>query len=167
MAARTVTARRGGGAQLRKAREGWTKARRARFLEVLAETINVTAAVGSVGLSAQGVYRLRKRDAGFAADWDQTIAEAYARVEMLLLERALLGKGSGAAVAAGSEVLEKLSERALLALLHQHRQTVRDVRIATERSLGRRLSEEEQEARAKLVEKLDTIVARLQPADGA
>lgn len=166
MAGRTASARIGGGAQLRESRDGWTRARRAQFLEVLAETVNVTAAVRAVGLSAQGAYRLRKRDAAFGAAWDQTIADAYGRVEMLLLERALLGKASGAAVAAGSEALEKLSERALLALLNQHRQTVRDVRVATERSPGRHLADEEQSARERLVEALDAVVTRLKGGDG-
>lgn len=172
MAAKSITRRKGGGVQVRASRIRWTPANRKRFLAKLAETLNVAAASRAVGLSDRGAYLLRQRDPGFAAAWETTIAEAYARVEMLLLERALGGSAEGTGEApCDARHLESLSERALLALLNQHRQTVRDVRSATEkaaeRAAARTALDEEIGARDGLMAKLDEIAARLDAADRA
>ena len=50
-------------------RDGWTPARRTRFLECLAATRNVSRACAAAGLSRQAVYRLFRRDAAFARAW--------------------------------------------------------------------------------------------------
>ena len=56
--------------------DGWTGARRRTFLDVLANTANVTAACAAVGKYKSGAYALKKRDAEFAAAWDDAIAIA-------------------------------------------------------------------------------------------
>lgn len=170
MAGKTITRRKGGGVQVRASSSRWTAANRARFLAKLAETLNVTAACRAVGLCDRGAYKLRQRDPGFAAAWETTIADAYARVEMLLLERALGGAPEGTAAATGdTRHLETLSERALLTLLNQHRQSVRDIRNAAEkaaeRSAGRTTLDEERGAREGLMATLDEIAARLDAAE--
>jgi hypothetical protein len=171
MAAKSITRRKGGGAQVRASRICWTPANRKRFLARLAETLNVAAASRAVGLSDRGAYLLRRRDPGFAAAWEATIAEAYARVEMLLLERALGGTAEEAGEAGDTRHLESLSERALLTMLNQHRQTVRDLRVASEkaaeRTAARSALDEEIDARDGLMAKLDEIAARLDAADRA
>jgi len=170
MAGKSITRRKGGGAQVRASSSRWTAANRARFLAALAETLNVSAASRATGLCDRGAYKLRQRDPGFAEAWETTIADAYARVEMLLLERALGGAPEGTAAATSdTRHLETLSERALLALLNQHRQSVRDTRAraerTAERSAGRTALDEETSARDALMAKLDEIAARLDAAD--
>jgi hypothetical protein len=170
MAGKSITRRKGGGVQVRASSSRWTAANRELFLAKLAETLNVTATCRVVGLCDRGAYKLRQRDPGFAAAWEQTVADAYARVEMLLLERALGGAPEGTAAATGdTRHLETLSERALLTLLNQHRQTVRDVRSvaerAAERSAGRTALDEEMGAGQELMAKLDEIAARLDAAE--
>ena len=166
MASKISACRKGGGAQSCASRGSWTPARRSRFLARLAETLNVRAPVRSVHLSEGGLYKLRRRDPAFAAAWDQTIVEAYGKVEMLLLERALIGKAASKARATGdSRHLDTLSERALLALANQHRQTARDLRAATEKAAGSDALEEGFGARDRLVAKLAEIEARLAAED--
>ena len=167
MASRSVARRKGGGAQLRARKGSWTPAKRNRFLARLAETLNVRASVRSVRLSEGGLYKLRRRDPAFAAAWDQTIVEAYGKVEMLLLERALMGDaGSKPRATDDTRRLDTLSERALLALANQHRQTARDLRAAAGKAEGSSALEEEFGARDRLVAKLAEIEARLVAEDG-
>lgn len=172
MAGKSITRRKGGGVQVRASNSRWTPANRARFLAALAETLNVAAASRTTGLCDRGAYKLRQRDPSFAEAWETTIADAYARVEMLLLERALSGAPEGTASASAyTRHIETLSERALLALLNQHRQSVRDFRAAAEkaaeRSAGRTALDEEMDARGALMAKLDEIAARLKAVDEA
>ena len=56
--------------------DGWTPARRAAFLDHLAVRPDVRRACGSVGLSRQSAYRLRRRDGAFAAAWDGALERA-------------------------------------------------------------------------------------------
>ena len=49
------------------------------FLQTLRETGNVSAAARHVGKSRAAVYRARKKDDGFAADWDDALEEAADR----------------------------------------------------------------------------------------
>ncbi len=89
----------GGGQRLvqRRAtrRDGWTKARRATFLDGLAATCNVARSAASAGMNRRGAYDLRRRDPGFAALWDEAIQLGYARLETELLEHALGETGDG------------------------------------------------------------------------
>jgi hypothetical protein len=82
-------------------RTRWTAEKRKRFLDVLAQTGNVALASRAIGnASTSSVRCLRRADPGFAAEWDQAIAEALARLEAALVARAL------AAVEAHSSALE-------------------------------------------------------------
>lgn len=78
--------------QMRKPRRnGWTMARRTRFLEILRETSNVTEAVNAVGMTMAGAYALKNRDPGFARQWMEALEQGYAELEMMLLRQALHG----------------------------------------------------------------------------
>lgn len=56
-------------------RDGWTVARQARFLQVLAATRSVTRAASAVGMSRESAHRLRARDPDglFAAMWARAL----------------------------------------------------------------------------------------------
>lgn len=59
-------------------RDGWTKERRRRFLELLAAGLDVRRACAGVGLSRQAAYTLRRRDPAFVQAWDGALRSARA-----------------------------------------------------------------------------------------
>lgn len=88
---RTVQKYRSSGGTLRRQmravrKDGWTAKRRAIFLEALAETCNVQESARLVGMSIGGAYDLRKRDAGFAALWEEAKERAYEQLELRIME---------------------------------------------------------------------------------
>ncbi|MBJ6122728.1 hypothetical protein [Sphingomonas mollis] len=84
--------------------------RRQRFLEVLAATANVTRSAVEAGVEARACYRLRQRDAGFAAAWEAALDEGYVRLEASLLATAM---GTGEEEAIDRKLaLEVLARRA-------------------------------------------------------
>lgn len=88
--------------------DGWTKAKREHFLIELAVTCNVGIAAERAGMNNTTVYRLRKRDADFAAQWREALQAGYDRLEAALLRRALTvidGSLPGAADGADAEAL--------------------------------------------------------------
>lgn len=66
-------------------RDGWTAARRARFLEHLAAGLDVKRACALVGLSRPKAYALRGRDAAFAAAWEEARRAARAAADETFL----------------------------------------------------------------------------------
>jgi hypothetical protein len=62
-------------------RDGWTPARRSRFLTVLAESGDVSVAVRACGLSRPAAYAFRRRDPGFARQWARALTEFVTRGE--------------------------------------------------------------------------------------
>jgi hypothetical protein len=71
--------------------DGWTRERKARFLDCLAEKGNVRVACGRVGLSQQAAYVVRRRDAEFARGWAAALALARENSVQVLAERAIDG----------------------------------------------------------------------------
>lgn len=69
----------------------FTPARRVRFLDLLAANGNVRAACAAVGISPQGAYKARRREARFAAAWDAALVLAREHAEAVLADRALNG----------------------------------------------------------------------------
>lgn len=66
----------------------WTDAAERRFLDWLGATCNVTRACAEAGFSKAAVYRRRRTDPAFAAAWEATLAQGYARLEMALVRAA-------------------------------------------------------------------------------
>src|SRR3546814_15580157 len=66
-------------------------ARRKHFVEVLAQTANVTESAKQAGLDRSAVYRLRARPESFRAAWDEAMTQAPDALEAVLLERAAHG----------------------------------------------------------------------------
>ena len=52
-------------------RDGWTADRRRRFVANIAAGCDARRAAALVGMAREGAYRLRRRDAAFAAAWDE------------------------------------------------------------------------------------------------
>jgi len=77
----------------------WTDLKKGKFLDHLAISGNVTAAAALIGVRVSAVYTLRRRDAGFARDWQIAIENGYQLLETLVLGHVL----SGAARTTGIE----------------------------------------------------------------
>lgn len=81
-----------------------TMTRRQRFLDVLAATANAQRAAAAADAAPSTFYRLRSRDAGFAAAWQCAMGDALIRLEGEVLAHALGERGEapvGNADAAG------------------------------------------------------------------
>jgi hypothetical protein len=75
--------------QIARARlRDWSPAVERRFLDVLGGTCNVKAALAEVGKSKGSAYTHRKRWQAFADAWDKVLGEAYAALEMALINTA-------------------------------------------------------------------------------
>ena len=106
-----------------------TQERRERFLQVLADTGSVTAAVAVAGTSRTRVYELRKADPAFASAWQDAEEIATDRLEDEARRRAIEGVPEPV-VSAGKLVrdddgqpiaVRRYSDTLLLALLKARR----------------------------------------------
>jgi len=71
--------------------DGWTAERIRIFLDTLAETGVVAAALRTVGMRKQSVYALRKRSPAFDAAWRSALLRAHEPVASAFTSRALHG----------------------------------------------------------------------------
>lgn len=76
----------------RRRHDGWSAARVARFLETLAQTGCVRDAARVAGMSNVAAYRLRAKDAGFAAAWEKALEPAQEGLIAIAYRRAVEGK---------------------------------------------------------------------------
>lgn len=70
-------------------RDGWTRTKRARFLDELSATCNVRRSAAAVAITEGSARALRRRDPVFARLWQEALQAGYDRLEMELVERAL------------------------------------------------------------------------------
>lgn len=90
MADLEIVAHRARPAQIRSKRsDGWTKARKTRFLNELALSCNVMRAAAKVGAFPASAYRRRAADGAFAEAWQAALQTGYDRLEAALLRRAI------------------------------------------------------------------------------
>lgn len=143
--------------QMRRASSrSWSAARASEFLAVLAETLNVSEACRVSGLSSVAVYRRRKSDAAFRAGWGGSVAEAYRRLELVLLERAFNGVEKVIRRRDGSEErMREYPNDLALRLLKMHRDTAMESETESEFPI-----EEMDEVRARLMRKLQRLKKR-------
>lgn len=144
------------GAQKRTGRPSdWTEAKADKFIEVLADSCNVSLAARAVDRSVGNIYIQRAKDAAFRGAWQQALAIAYSRLELMMLERALNGVEKVVTLKNGeSRIMREYNDRVALALLRQHRDSV----AAFEQTID---DDEYQEACQRIMDKL----ARLRERD--
>lgn len=116
--------------------------RRTIFLEALAETSSVSASALRASLPLREVYRLRRRDAGFAAAWRVALAEGYSMLEIELLGHLR-----------NPDPAHRMDVASALRLLAAHRETV-----ARERALAE--DEDEEAVLAAIDRFIDDMRAR-------
>jgi hypothetical protein len=73
--------------------DGWTPERQIAFIEALADTGSVVAASKAVNMSTEGAYNLRRQPGAesFRAAWQAALQIGVARVEDVVMDRALNG----------------------------------------------------------------------------
>jgi hypothetical protein len=141
--------------QMRKASaKNWTRTKEETFLNVLAETCNVTRACAAANVSVTHVYRQKKANAAFRAAWLTAISVAYQQLELVLLERAFNGteKIVNARAGAGT-VMREYSNQLGIALLKMHRDSAQDAEFEMP-------DDEIEELRERLANKLERMKKR-------
>lgn len=78
----------------RNTASGWTQVRwtdqlRGDFLDALSETCNVKASAARVGLRAENVYLLRRKEPEFCAAWQAALELGYQLLETRMVARAM------------------------------------------------------------------------------
>jgi hypothetical protein len=143
-------------------RETWTAEMKRTFLANLAATANVQASIRAIGMSESAVYRLRQRSPEFRAEWMAALREGYARLELMVLERAMNGTPKPI-VYAGQIVgqVTEYSDRLALTLLTAHREAVMG-----EGTAAKAAASEPEEVRRRILNKLAEMNARLTDKDG-
>ena len=123
--ASTLVVMGGSSPKVRKARRNdITEEQQDRFFAALAETCNVTRAARTAGFSTDWAYRRRKKDAAFRNAWVSAVREGYAKLELVLLERAIKGTPKILFRKDGSErVVREYSTALAVALLKRHADT--------------------------------------------
>jgi len=124
----------------------------AEFLDVLATTCNVTAAMEAADLSRSPVYRRRRTDPEFAARWREALVIGYDRLEARLLEsaeRVLSGEPPS-----DDAPFPDISVAQAIVMLQNYRNREKDGRT---RTAWRRRDKPIEEVRARLARKLDAI----------
>lgn len=124
------------------------------FVVTLTETCNVVRSAKAAGFSANWAYRKRKRDAGFRNAWGQAVREGYAKLELVLLERAIKGTPKPVFRKDGSErIIREYSTALAVALLRRHAETADSAAFEP-------AQEELEEMRARILERLDKVRIR-------
>ena len=75
----------------RRSSRAWTKRRRTRFLDALAESCNVSAAARAAGMDRSSAYDLKDRDPEFQRGWGKALEQAHGALEWDLLRDAKEG----------------------------------------------------------------------------
>lgn len=142
----------------------WNKNKEQDFFAALGASCNVRFAADAAGVSTSAAYRRRQTDAEFRARWAAAVHEGYVRLELALLERALIGSGEAPDCAqaggAGEASLRALPPSVLLAMIKMHRD------VAREGAPGQSSDGEEQagELRERIADKLDRLRRQLESA---
>lgn len=91
------------------------------FLETLADTCNVLRSAKAAGFGKDWAYRRRKVDAAFRNGWAEAVREGYAKLELVLLERAMVGTPKLVRTSKGGDrVMREYSTSLAVALLKRH-----------------------------------------------
>lgn len=138
------------------------------FLEHLAATCNVVRSAEAAGIHYRTAYRTRMEDPVFRADWGRALEQDYARLEMIVLERAMRGAEpialSGDGEAPEDETVgDEIWDRDLaLHLLREHKRGLAGIGKAGAPQTRASMAE----VRNHFVRKLKALGVRLDAKDG-
>ena len=107
--------------------KAWTKEKREIFLAELAASSNVTVSARAAKLPEASAYRLRRESAEFAAAWHEALCEGYAKLEHMMLARAMTAITKPATPDAAQTRMEEYSNKLAMGLLAAHRASAKGV----------------------------------------
>ncbi len=125
-------------------KDGLNRHWRGLFLDVLAETSNVSAAARMAGINPSRAYKVRRAEPRFRTDWQEALLEGYEHLEMETLHRLRFGTGKED---------NKFDVANALRLLSLHKETAA-------RAKALRDEEDEESVLASLNAKIDAMRAR-------
>ncbi|HXG81923.1 MAG TPA: hypothetical protein VNJ05_08995 [Sphingomicrobium sp.] len=126
------------------------------FFTTLADTCNVVRSAKAAGFAPNWAYRKRKTDAAFRNGWAAAVREGYAKLELVLLERAIKGTPKLVRTAKGTDrVMREYSTPLAVALLRRHAETADSAAYEPG-------EEELKEVRERILEKLEGLRRREQ-----
>ena len=124
------------------------------FYVSLAETCNVVRSARTAGFSSSWAYKLRRQDAAFRTGWAQAVREGYAKLELVLLERAMKGTPRPIMRRDGGErIIREYSTQLAVALLRRHAETADSAAYEP-------CEDEMRELRDKILAKLERVRKR-------
>ncbi|WP_211371601.1 hypothetical protein [Altericroceibacterium indicum] len=118
------------------------------FLDCLADTSNVSAAARAAGIDPARAYKVRREERGFALQWQASLLEGYANLEMETVCRLRMGAAKDG---------RKFDIANALRLLAFHRENVL-------RERARQADEDEEAILASINAKIDQMRARQKAA---
>lgn len=129
------------------------------FFLTLADSCNVVRSAKAAGFSANWAYRKRKSDAAFRNGWAQAVREGYAKLELVLLERAMTGTPKLVRTSKGGDrIMREYSTSLAVALLKRHADTADAAQYQPS-------DDELTEVRDRILEKLEGLKQRGQSED--
>ena len=137
----------------------WTKAMRSEFLDHLAGSCNITAAAAATGIPAQAAHRMRRRNPGFAAAWEQALDAGYMMLETRLVGHVLSGHRRNDPLAPAGEGPESIDVDQALRLLAEREVRRTGVRSRKAAAPDRLTRATPAETDAAILRKLDAVRA--------
>jgi hypothetical protein len=143
--------------QLQKPKaKAFTKDKEDRFLAALAATCNVARSARRARVSKAAVYDRRQKSAAFRARWAAAVSEAYASLELAMLERMMNGTVKTVRRADGSvDETRDYPNAIALQLLRLHRDTAAEADREHD-------PEEIDEVRQRLAERIERLRQRIE-----
>jgi hypothetical protein len=102
----------------------WSDEAETLFLDHLAATANVMASAEACGFTPQALYARRRKDAAFAQRWDSALAQGYAHIEALLVQRAIEALEGFEPDPATPIIIRDMTVKDAMILLGHHRRAV-------------------------------------------
>ena len=137
----------------------WSRAKRAAFLDHLAGSCNVRESAAAAGVAPVNIYELRRKDARFAAEWQEALLAGYQLLETELVGYALAGGNAAQDIAGASR---RIDVDIALKLLGQHRTGLLGLRRP--KPLTKRATSEETDR--AILKKLDALDRARKRRDG-
>lgn len=111
----------------------WSDRAEKRFLDHLAAAANVIASAQACGFSPQALYARRRKDAAFAERWDAALAQGYAHIEALLVQRSIEVLEGVEPDPATPIIIRDMTVKDALMLLGHHRRVVQGFPLKSRR----------------------------------
>ncbi len=125
----------------------WSRAKRTAFLDHLAGSCNVRESAAAAGVAPVDIYELRRKDARFAAEWQEALLAGYQLLETELVGYALAGGNAAQDIAGATRRVDVdiavkllgLHRNALLGLRRPKPLTKRATSEETDRAILKKL----------------------------